>query len=483
MKLIVHSTAGRREYDLAPGVSLDTPLHLDTRCGGRGVCHRCRVELRSGAFETNGKPTAAPASVNACQTRLLSETGEIFVPDGSLAPAGGQIDFHLIASGRHADPVLALDIGTTTIAAALIADGRVVAAGGTFNRQFKFGDNVASRISAASAGKLGDLQQAVWESARETIRAFPRLHEVRRVAIAGNTVMTCLWHGIDPTPIGSLPFTPPCRVFPSASAAASIGLDVPLLTMPAISGYVGGDLTGGVWVTGLSAGEMLVDIGTNCEIVLHAGARVVCAAAAAGPAFEGAGIACGCRATPGAIEAISPASGGGLEIATIGNRPAIGICGSALVDFLAHGPLTGMGRLKVHEPIGSLRGYRLNSAIYLTESDIEQVMKAKAAVCAGILTLLEHAGMSPGDLRRIHLAGGFARHLNLKSAVAIGMLPEGPYQTVGNTSLASAARLALEPESMPELVRLIDRPTEIPLNTIPSFSDRFIDALALPHVQ
>ena len=125
-----------------------------------------------------------------------------------------------------------------------------------------------------------------------------------RIALAGNTVMSCLFHGIDPSPIGVMPFTPPCRIFP-VRGAAELGLragDIPVLTVPAIAGYVGGDLTAGLLETPLRPGELLVDIGTNCEIILQTEQGMFCTAAAAGPAFEGAGIHCGSRAVPGAID-------------------------------------------------------------------------------------------------------------------------------------------------------------------------------------
>ena len=257
--------------------------------------------------------------------------------------------------------------------------------------------------------------------------------------------------------------------------------------MPSISAYVGGDLTAGLYETELQPGEALVDIGTNCEIILRtASGEHVCTAAAAGPAFEGAGIACGRRAVPGAIDHILP----GWKFTTIGNEQPNGLCGSAMLDFMAvgnqEGWLSSFGRLEKDEiadrirDIDGITAAEIAPNVTLTEKDLEQLLKAKAAVFAGIQSLLESQNMSFSDLKKLHLAGGFAKYMDLKSAVAIGMLPDVPFNIVGNTSLAGASRLAAAPSMMDEFIRLSDQPREIPLNDIPSFEDNYIDALMLP---
>lgn len=490
MNLTVASSAGPRLIAAAAGEELAAVLRraglgLDTRCGGLGTCGRCRVRLVAGCCSVDGREVAAPAWVNACRARLLGGDAGIVVPAESFLPATGQIAFDLAILPQRTETVLAIDLGTTTVAAALIADGQLLASGGAFNLQNRYGDNIASRISGAAAA-LPQLRQAAIDTVRGILGSFPKeaLARVSRVALAGNTVMSCLWHGIDPAPIGVLPFTPPLRVFPETTAEM-LGLTVPLLTVPAISGYVGGDLAGGVGIVGLRPGELLVDIGTNCEIVLAGAERMWCAAAAAGPAFEGAGVRCGSRAVPGAIEHLW-LEGGKPVFSTVGGLPPAGICGSAFIDFLAAGRagglLTEFGRLTEFESDGNCRFYRLAGEVVITEADIEQLLKAKAAVYAGIGSLLKHAGLELAAVKRIYLAGGFARYLNLDAAVAVGMLPalpQGEYRVVGNTALTAAARLAAEPEWLEELERLIDLPQEVPLNSIASFESDYIDALLL----
>lgn len=436
----------------------------DLRCGGRGTCGRCRVRLLSGEWESDGRRISAPAEALACRTRLTGAAGEVeFTP----APTHGDV-----ASGWHSRPlpecaesVIGVDLGTTTIAAVKIRAGRIVGRAGCFNAQNRYGDNVVSRINAAAADLAG-LRQAVRDSVDGLLQELGA-DDVCRIAVAGNTVMTTLFHGIDPSAIGVLPFTPPARIFAPESWRG-----IPLLTVPCIAGYVGGDLTAGWHETQPAVGEMLVDIGTNCEIMFHTASGIVCSAAAAGPAFEGAGLHFGCRAAAGAIDHYD---GAGVFSVLGGGEPR-GLCGSAFIDFLAveraAGHLNEFGR---YQPRAETM--TITPEIFVHEYDIEQLLKAKAAVWAGIRTLEKYCGRKAN---RIYLAGGFAQNLDLERAVAIGMLPERTYEIVGNTSLGGAARLAAAPETMAELERLIDLPREVPLNTLPGFEDNFIDGLLLP---
>lgn len=436
----------------------------DLRCGGRGICARCGVRLLSGEWEVDGRNVTAPADALSCRTRLLSESGEVeFVPSASSGKAAADWDTRPLpeSPGR----VIAVDIGTTTIAAVKICDGKVLRSAGCFNAQSRYGDNVVTRINWA-ATDLNGLRDTVRESVARLLGELG-LDGVERIAVAGNTVMTCLFHGIDPTGIGLMPFTPPQRIFPETDWNG-----IPLLTVPCIAGYVGGDLTAGLAETELEPGEMLVDIGTNCEIVFRTVAGLVCAAAAAGPAFEGAGLHFGSRAVEGAIDHYR----GNGEFTVLGGVKPTGFCGSAYIDFLAverrAGHLNEFGRC---EPKAELM--RVTDELFIHEYDIEQLLKAKAAVWAGIRTLEEHCRT---EATKINLAGGFAKYLDLANAIAVGMLPERDYRIVGNTSLAGAARLAVQPDSFRNLARLIDLPREIPLNTLPGFEDNFIDGLLLP---
>jgi uncharacterized 2Fe-2S/4Fe-4S cluster protein (DUF4445 family) len=475
----MHVTITNHDQELA-SILAEAGVKLDLRCGGRGVCGRCGVVLLSGTWMIDNVACtvnpSAPRPALACRCRLAGPIGEVEVPDSSLRETTGQVSSSWKSRPLPDHPGIAIgiDLGTTTVAATRIIKGIPVAEASCFNRQNSFGDNVLTRIQkAGTPAGLNALRQAAVDSINEVLTQIGA-EDAAILAVAGNTVMSCLLHGIDPTAIGTLPFTPPCRVFPRRPAR-ELGLQTAgdLLTVPAISGYVGGDLTAGLQETMPGPAEMLVDIGTNCEIVFNLGDRMVCTAAAAGPAFEGAGLSCGCRAGKGAIDHIN--ADGSFSVIGGQDIPARGLCGSALVDFLAtarqSGRLNHFGRFQP-----SANAMTLTPGVSITEKDIEQVMKAKAAVRAGMDTLARHCGVTP---RKIHLAGGFAQYLDLRNAIAIGMLPPGEYVLVGNTSLGGAARLATRPDVLPDLIALADRPRELPLNTLEGFEDAYIDALML----
>jgi len=445
-------------------------IKLDMRCGGQGRCGTCRVKLISGEWQWNGVPALPPAEVPACRTRLVGGRGIVEIPDDDVHGAPKVLSG--IGSSRHGrGTVIAADIGTTTLAAVKIRDGAVAAVAGCFNEQMRFGDDVVTRIAyAAHPGGLAELQSAVLGSLRRLLDELGT-SGVERIAIAGNTVMCSLLHGIDPQPIGAYPFRAPQLIFPPR---CDLFPPYEVLTLPCISGYLGGDVTAGLYVAGLKPGEMLVDLGTNCEIVFNTGQEHFGTSAAAGPAFEGSGLRCGMRAEAGAIEHIS--RNGGISV--IGGGNPRGICGSAYVDYLAFeraaGRINEFGRF-----VCPVENYReIAPGVGIGEDDIEQLLKAKAAIRAGISALEEHCGITASKLV---LAGGFAAGVDLDNAVAIGMLPAGRETvSIGNASLAGAAALATDPALMTELKELGGSPKELPLAKLPGFEAGFINALLLP---
>lgn len=464
--------SARKERGSLATQLLEAGVALDTRCGGRGTCGRCQVKLLSGDWRVDGAKVQVPSTVPACRTTLLSDVGEVDVPESSRVGGKGRISDEWQLDKRLPDTsetVVAIDLGTTTIVAIKIRGGVVVGKASCFNPQRIYGDNVITRISHAASGKLAELHHIVLDAINSLLLELDA-RDAERIALAGNTVMSCLLHGINPESIGVLPFTPPLRRFPEVDCFFGT---IPVKTMPAISGYVGGDLTAGFAETALAEGEMLIDIGTNCEMIYYSKSGVFCAAAAAGPAFEGAGISCGCRAVEGAIDHFY--DDGTFSIIGNGGGAPIGFCGSAMVDFIAvnrrAGRINEVGR---YEP--AAKSQHVAEGIAVGEGDIEQILKAKAAVCAGIKTLEDHCGV---PARKIYLAGGFAQYLNLENAFEIGMLPRRTCEVVGNTSLAGAAHLACAPESIGDFEKLSDIPHEIPLNTLPEFEDNYIDGLLL----
>ena len=465
MKIAVSSSENLADVLRTKGIP------LDMRCGGLGRCGRCRVKLLSGSWEYDGVPVSIPAAVPACRVRLTGGRGvvELVGTDASTPERMPGFDFE-IPSGSSVTAI-AFDLGTTTLAAVKVRGGKILASAGAFNGQNRFGDNVVTRIARAStADGLAALQQAVLSSLKQLLDELGG-EGVERIAVSGNTVMCCLLHGIDPASIGVYPFVPPVSEFP---VRRDLLPPFEVLTTPCISGYLGGDIVSGLYATNLRAGEMLVDLGTNCEIVFNTGNGWFGTSAAAGPAFEGVGLRCGMRAGNGAIEHYRAPG----DFSVIGDVDARGICGSAYVDYLAveraGGRINEFGRF-----VSPAEEYReIAPGIGLSEEDVEQLLKAKAAISSGISALEEYCGMTASKL---FLAGGFAAGLDLDRAVAIGMLP--PHREmvkIGNSSLAGAAALAIKPELSPEFLRLSRIPREIPSAELPGFSSRFADALLLP---
>jgi len=515
MNIIIYSPQQIIEANCPEGQRLSdllghNGLHLDMRCGGRNRCHRCQIVLTRGIFEVNGQPydcANGELAVNSCSTLVLTGPAAIRVPAMSLHQLSAQIslDFTVMPDLSNPEPDLALavDLGTTTVAAVLLDNGKILGRAGIANPQFRFGDNVSSRISYAGHGKaeLQMLQHliisAVCDLANELTNHRPET--IKRLAVAGNTVMTHLFFGYDPSSIGVMPFTPLYHIIPLMRAydlPLCIDPEAPVLAAPCISGYVGGDIVAGLETVGFGQHryELFIDIGTNCEIVLKAGDRLVCAAAAAGPAFEGAGLSCGGRAALGAIDHIEIRADGAIDFHVIGEVAPLSICGSAMIDFLAtahcRGWLNDFGRFDLDllqkadrlRSEGNLHFCRITENLAVSEADIEQLLKAKAAVMAGITALLSECQVAPEQLQKIYLAGGFAKFLNLDRAIAIKMLPDlkrNVYLLCGNTSLAGAAALANQPKHLAQYSRRLEGFTEIPLNTIGSFEMTYIDSLLL----
>ncbi len=441
-------------------------LGIEQRCGGSGKCGSCRVRLLSGEWLVNGKSAALPCDAPGCQTRLKRGSGIVGIPDFQAHPVTETAWEHRPLP-ECSETVAAFDIGTTTLAAAKIENGCVTATAGCYNPQNRYGDNVAARIQlAARPAGMEKLRNALLDAMRSLLA---ELGNPVRIAVAGNTVMCSIFHNVSPEAIGVYPYRAPQLRFPERRDLFG---GIPVLTVPCISGYIGGDITAGLLETGLPSGGMLVDIGTNCEIVFRNDCGFFAVSAAAGPAFEGAGIAAGMRAESGAIDHIR--NDGTFTV--IGGGSPRGLCGSAMIDFLAterrNGGVDEFGRFV---PPASER--QIAPGIRLSEADIEQLLKAKSAVCAGILTLEKQCGQKA---EKIYLAGGFARYLNPVNAVDCGLLPPRNYTVCGNTGLGGAARLAAAPETMAELEKLAILPQELHLGNLPGFDTFFCDNLLLP---
>jgi uncharacterized 2Fe-2S/4Fe-4S cluster protein (DUF4445 family) len=422
-----------------------------------------------------------------------------------------------LASPPRAQIGVAVDIGTTTVALFLVdlRDGRVLSQAGGFNRQMHLGDDVLTRINLCLTDPkmVAKLQRAVVEQTLVPLlnealeNATLSRADVKCLTFAANTTMLHLLAGVDPSPMGIAPFPPAFlehRVLQARDIfPESIAPQTALHLLPGAAAYVGADLCAGVLSSGLiydDGPSLLVDVGTNGEIIFKHGERLWGCATAAGPAFEGAGLSCGMRAGEGAISHIEIECNGGFSIQTTcigsehGARPA-GVCGSAYVDFLAQARaanlLTAAGRFN-REHIARQSGHLVESTdgwefvfargVKITEIDIARLLQAKAAIAAGILTLLNKCQTPPSQVKKLYLAGGFGLHLNVANAIACGLLPEfAPEQieVVGNTSLAGAYLALLDSSALDEMERVRQMMEVVELNLDPDFEDTYIDQLML----
>ena len=409
------------------------------------------------------------------------------------------------------------DIGTTTISGQLVEcrQGRVLGTKVTTNRQATFGSDVITRIIYAQApGGLERLHAVVVDAMNEMIEAFCREHgvdlnDVSAVSVAGNTTMIHLLLKIDPKHIRQEPYVPVANVVPqvrAADAGIKIGPHGVLLCAPGVSSYVGGDITAGVLACGLHRSAdvcVLIDIGTNGEIALGNNEWMISCAASAGPAFEGSGMSCGLRAVRGAIQAcrIDPKTHE-VTFQTIGGDKPRGLCGSGYIDLvrvlLETHLLDKNGKFHQETRTKRLRrgtdGWEFVVAwqkeagvdhdITVTEADLDNLKRAKAAIYSGLATLLRHMDMTATDVKKIYLAGGFGTALDIESAVQIGLAPDverSRFVFMGNTSLAGARLRLLHWELIQETQAAAANMTYFELSTDPQYMDEYMAALFFPH--
>jgi uncharacterized 2Fe-2S/4Fe-4S cluster protein (DUF4445 family) len=419
------------------------------------------------------------------------------------------------ASQRQA--AIAVDLGTTTISTQLIdlQTGQVIAEASDYNAQISYGEDVISRIiySTRSTG-LAQLQSSavgtIWNLIQQMVeKSNMELFRITHICLSGNTTMTHLLLGIDPRYIRVDPYIPVAQSFPwikASNIGIRIASGVYLRCTPCVASYVGGDIVAGVLASGMFNSEKItlyIDIGTNGEMALGNKDWLVTCSCSAGPAFEGAGVRHGMRATRGAIEQVR-INEVTLEpmIITVGNRRPIGICGSGLIDILAELFLTGImnerGKINVDLETPRVRKndsegeYVLawadesgsNRDIVITDSDIDNLMRAKAAIYAGINVLLEEVGMTIGMVEEILIAGAFGRYLEIDKAIIIGLLPDidtDRIKFVGNGSLLGSYLMALSKNLINEADRIAKMMTYLELSTNAHFMDQYVSALFLPH--
>lgn len=412
---------------------------------------------------------------------------------------------------------LAVDIGTTTVKINLVDlnTGEIVASRGEYNLQQKYGDDVINRIvySVDMENGLKELQDAVLGSINSLVEKMLTDLNIDRdkvysCMVAGNTTMIHLFMGIPANHIRLEPYIPAASL-PYPVKGGDIGLIMNpngyIYTLPAVGSYVGGDITSGVLATRLAQKEqisLLIDIGTNGEMVLGNRDWQISCACSAGPCFEGGGIKYGMRAMDGAIDKIETGPDHEITVSTINDKKPVGVCGSGLIDIIATFVKseiinrTGHFNKNISHP--RLRegeeGYEFvlvwgrdsghGNDITILETDILNLIRAKAAIYGGIRVLMKHVGMEFDAVGEILIAGGFGNSLNIKDSITIGMLPDVPlekYRYVGNSAIKGAQMSLTSIHAFEEVKEMSKGMTYLDLSVGNEFMEEFVSASFLPH--
>jgi len=411
---------------------------------------------------------------------------------------------------------VAVDVGTTTVVAQLVdlKTGRVMGVEGSLNLQSHYGEDVLSRIAyVCGKGSLEVLQKAVVENINNLIKSLTKtkgvkIDEITSIVAAGNTTMSHILMGLMPCSIRDDPYVPTVDLYPKIMAK-EIGIQINsngiLQVLPSISSYVGGDTVAGVLACNMADRpevSCLIDIGTNGEVVIGNNEWMLSCSASAGPAFEGGDTKWGMRATKGAIQKINIEKDE-IIYETVGGVKPRGICGSGFIDLLYS-----LAKHRVLEIDGkfskSLRDRRLikgdhemeyiiafpeetekGETITITQSDIDNLLRSKAAIFAAIKSLMDYSGLSFNRLEKIYVAGGFGNYLDVEKAIGIGLLPDLPierFEFVGNSSLMGARMVLLSYHVLEKAMSISQSITNIELSKFAPFGDEYMASLYLPHI-
>jgi uncharacterized 2Fe-2S/4Fe-4S cluster protein (DUF4445 family) len=410
----------------------------------------------------------------------------------------------------------AVDLGTTTIVAYLrdLTNGRVIGVGSNYNRQISCGEDILSRVNYGKRNGLAHLQELAVDSINAAITTAANDAGVDRddiceMVVAGNTIMSHMLLAIDPSYMIEEPYVPVVRRS-LTSSAGSIGLAIKrqggLFILPAVSDFIGGDIVADIIASGMAEREeisLLIDIGTNFEVVLGNNEWMFACAGAAGPALEGGEVLFGMRANPGAIErvTIDPVT---LDLTyhTINNKKPVGICGSGLIDILAELlrvcaiDRTGRITMTINHPRIRMGDYfpefviawkdetGIGKDIVVTENDIKNLIMSKASTLAACFVLMNQAGITKDEISSLYFAGGFGNYINKDNAVTIGLIPEVPTDRIINlgNGAAEGANIALiNRKKRKFLDDIAHRIAYIELNAEPTFMDEYTKGTFLPH--
>ncbi|MBQ2988641.1 MAG: DUF4445 domain-containing protein [Clostridia bacterium] len=511
-------------------------------CGGNGTCGKCRMYIKGDVSEPDERersflsPRELESGIRlACMCRLLGDFEIVpmdeamriqtsskcvsYTPSPILRTKRTENETVFYrdraefcrASADAGNLGLAVDLGTTTVAAYLcdMDSGEILSARGFKNPQSAYGADVISRMDKIMKDEslLAVQQKLVCSAIREAAQAMceeksVEILNVRAAVICGNTVMQHVAAGINPVSISVAPFTAP-TLFGEEYDAHALGLlpneKAIAYFAPCFASYVGGDIACGMIATGLDVCRervLFVDVGTNGEIGLSTEKGLYFCSAAAGPAFEGAHIACGMAGISGAISKVSVRDGE-ITYETVDGAPAVGICGSGIVDAVAvmldTGLLDETGLIAESDEAGTFASYigededgnpvfflDKKRNIYICAKDIREIQLAKAAVCAGALTLLHESGIDAQSVSRVVIAGGFGSHLRAESVRRIGLLPPiavEKYEFVGNAAGAGAVAVLLGEEPRASTGTICEKSEYTELSKSSYFMEKYIEEM------
>jgi uncharacterized 2Fe-2S/4Fe-4S cluster protein (DUF4445 family) len=522
---IVTAKSGSTILEAAQG----SGVYITSVCGGDVVCGKCRVIIKSGKVEAEPTGLLSPEEIKegiilACNSKVVEDITVEIPPEsraeeGEVLLEGKSIDKPTVRrkASAKADYGFAVDIGTTTVVAHLIdrATKKTMGVAGTFNRQIAYGDDIITRIIfAGEKGGMEKLNTAVVGNINNLISELVsesniKTDDITSIMVAGNTTMIHLLMKQDPGYLRRGPYLPSSKRVPVIRAAElgiRINPDALLSCAPNVSSYVGGDVTAGILVSGMTERDelaMYVDMGTNGEMVLGNKEWVASVACSVGPAFEGSGIKSGTRAVKGAIDKVSlNKSDYKALVSSIGKAKPKGICGSGLIELISE-----MLKARIINKAGKIandikssfirkgdegleyvvvlaKDSQTGRDIAITQADIDNIIRSKAAVYAGARTLLKKMHFTFNDIKKFYLAGGFGSHLDIEKSIAIGMLPDIPrkkFRYIGNGSVAGASMILLDSGCMKKAEELADKMAYVDLSGDNIFHEEFISAMFLPH--
>ena len=486
---------------------------LNAACNGLGICGKCKIKIGNlKAFEGErkvlgdkdidaGYRLACMHSVDECDKEIIlkgvkESTGSVVLTDGFMPKVS-----HTNICDKYG---IAIDIGTTTVAMELIdlSNAAIIAKASEINSQIAFGFDVMSRIAYTmeNVDGLFKLQKSIVNTLNmliDKLQADTGKEDIAEITVAANTVMCHILLGESVEGLGKYPFSP---VFTKSRTVAGfdIGIksDAKVTTLPHISGFVGSDIVAGVYASGLCKGDknvLFIDIGTNGEMILKSGDKLLATSCATGPALEGMNISCGMRAGEGAIDNFCIEKNS-LSYTTVGNRAAVGICGSGVLamvrELLKNNIINGRGAIDVEK---QKKAYdfiafdksnkpfiKISDDINFTTKDIRQVQLAKGAILSGILALVSKAKLELKDISKVYIAGQFGKYISVDSFFGVGLLPIEFFDKVeylGNTALAGAYMALLDKCAIEDMSLLSNKTEFFELSRFDNYDRIFAKAL------